>query len=66
MFGLLGAAVLNGQFQILGTLVQKQGMAIHRWRSVGYAAICASAVFSVTWFASQRLLRRSPFRTGSA
>jgi RsiW-degrading membrane proteinase PrsW (M82 family) len=66
MLGLLGAAVLNGQFQVIGNLVQTSGMAIYRWRAVGYAALCASAVFAVTWFASQRLLKRSPFNPGNA
>ncbi len=62
MLGLLGAAALNGQFQVISNLVQQSGMYVHRWRGVFYAALCASAVFAVTWFASQRLLRRSPFR----
>ena len=66
MCGLLGAAALNGQFQIVTNLVQQSGMAVYRWRAVGYAALCASAVFAVTWFASQRLLRRSPFKAGSS
>lgn len=62
MLGLLGAAALNGQFRIVEHWVQISGMALHPWRGVGYAALCASAVFAVTWFASQRLLRRSPFK----
>jgi protease PrsW len=66
MGGLLGAAALNGQFQVVTNLVQQSGMAVYRWRAVGYAALCASAVFAVTWFASQRLLKKSPFRTGSS
>jgi RsiW-degrading membrane proteinase PrsW (M82 family) len=61
MFGLLGAAALNGQFHIVENWVQQSGMALHPWRGVGYAAVCATAVFAVTWFVSQRLLRRSPF-----
>ncbi len=65
MAGLLGAAVLNGQFQVVTNLVQQSGMAVYRWRAVGYAALCATAVFAVTWFASQRLLRKSPFKAGS-
>ena len=32
---------------------------------VGYAAVCASAVFAVTWISSQRLLARSPFKDRS-
>ncbi len=62
MLGLLGAAALNGQFQVISNLVQQSGMAVHRWRAVFYAALCASAVFAVTWAASQRLLKRSPFK----
>jgi protease PrsW len=65
MGGLLGAAALNGQFEVITNLVQQSGMAFYRWRAVGYAALCATAVFAVTWFASQRLLRRSPFKAGA-
>lgn len=61
MLGLLGAATLNGQFHVVENWVQQSGMALHPWRGVGYAALCASAVFAVIWFASQRLLARSPF-----
>jgi protease PrsW len=60
--GLLGAAVLNGQFAVVEAWVIQTGMAQHPWRGVGYAAICASAVFLAIWFVSQRLLARSPFR----
>jgi protease PrsW len=62
MLGLLGAAVLNGQFAVVENWVEQTGMALHRWRGVGYAALCASAVFGVTWWSSQRLLDRSPFK----
>jgi len=65
MLGLLGAAALNGQFQVISNYVQQSGMAVHRWRAVFYAALCASAVFAVTWAASQRLLKRSPFKPGA-
>jgi hypothetical protein len=41
-------------------------MAQHPWRGVGYAALCATAVFAVIWFASQKLLRSSPFKEKSA
>jgi RsiW-degrading membrane proteinase PrsW (M82 family) len=60
--GLLGAAVLNGQFAIVENWVQQSGMAQHPWRSVGYAAACASAVFLGIWLVSQHLLARSPHR----
>jgi hypothetical protein len=62
MLGLLGAAILNGQFTIVESWVIQSGMAQHPWRGVGYAALCASAVFGVIWLASQRLLNASPFR----
>ena len=64
MLGLLGAAALNGQFTIVESWVIQSGMATHPWRGVGYAAICAAAVFGVIWLASQRLLAASPFRRG--
>jgi protease PrsW len=66
MLGLLGAAVLNGQFTIVENWVEQSGMALHRWRGVGYAALCATAVFAVTWWVSQRSLQRSPFKDRSA
>jgi protease PrsW len=66
MLGLLGAAVLNGQFQVVENWVEQSGMAQHPWRGVGYAAACASAVFAVIWLVSQRLLRASPFKGHSA
>ena len=62
MGGLLGAAVLNGQFHVVESWVQQVGMAQHPWRGVGFAALAASAVFAVIWFASQKLLQRSPFK----
>lgn len=60
--GLLGAAVLNGQFAIVETWVVQSGMAQHPWRGLGYAAACAAAVFLGIWLVSQHLLARSPFR----
>lgn len=65
MLGLLGAAVLNGQFTIVASWVAQSEMAQHPWRGVGYAALCAMAVFAVIWLVSQRLLRASPFRRSS-
>jgi RsiW-degrading membrane proteinase PrsW (M82 family) len=62
MLGLLGAAALNGQFAVVESWVMQTGMAQHPWRGVGYAALCASAVFAVIWLVSQRLLAKSPFR----
>jgi protease PrsW len=62
MGGLLGAAALNGQFQVVENWVQQTGMAQHPWRGVGYAAVVATAVFASIWFLSQKLLRASPFK----
>lgn len=62
MLGLLGAATLNGSFTVVENWLEQSGMALHRWRGVFWAAVSASAVFAVTWFVSQRLLARSPFR----
>jgi RsiW-degrading membrane proteinase PrsW (M82 family) len=60
--GLLGAAVLNGQFALVENWVQQSGMAQHPWRAVGYAAACAATVFLAIWLVSQHLLSKSPFR----
>ncbi|HLL22684.1 MAG TPA: PrsW family glutamic-type intramembrane protease [Kofleriaceae bacterium] len=65
MLGLLGAATLNGQFSVAESWITQSGMAQHPWRGVGYAALCALAVFSVIWILTQQLLARSPFRRES-
>lgn len=62
MLGLLGAAVLNGQFQIIEQWVSASGMKQQPWRGIVYAALFASAVFAVIMIAAQHLLKRSPFR----
>src|SRR5512140_2280044 len=62
MFGLLGAATLNGLFTIIGNWVLSRGLAQHPWYPVGYAAVSAAAIFAVIWLASLRLLAASPFR----
>ncbi|HEX4423548.1 MAG TPA: PrsW family glutamic-type intramembrane protease [Kofleriaceae bacterium] len=62
MLGLLGAAVLNGQFTIVENWVLTRGLAQHPWYSVGYAAISAAAIFGLIWLGSLRLLAASPFR----
>ncbi len=66
MLGLLGAAALNGGFSLVKNWIEQPGMAQHPWRGVGYATICASAVFAVIWLVSQRLLADSPFRREEA
>lgn len=65
MLGLLGAATLNGQFAVVETWISRDGWSQHPWRNVGYAAVCAIAVFSFIWFLTQKLLARSPFRRPS-
>ena len=65
MLGLLGAATLNGQFAVVEAWISHNEMHQHPWRNVGYAALCAIAVFSVIWFLTQQLLARSPFRRAS-
>lgn len=62
MAGLVGAAALNGQFSVVESYVTKGEMVQHPWWGVAYAALCASAVFTVIWLVSQRLLAASPFR----
>jgi len=66
MFGLLGAATLNGLFTIIGNWVLSRGLAQHPWYGVGYAAVSAAAIFAVIWLASLRLLAASPFRRDRA
>lgn len=61
MFGLLGAAALNGQFTVLENWVVSRGLAQQPWYGVGYAAISAAIIFAIIWLVSQRLMA-SPFR----
>jgi protease PrsW len=62
MLGLLGAAALNGQFTLVENWVLQRGLAQHPWYGLGYAALCATAMFGIIWLASRRLLALSPFR----
>ncbi|MBK9036476.1 MAG: PrsW family intramembrane metalloprotease [Myxococcales bacterium] len=64
--GLLGAAVINGQFSLVEDWVTTQGLASHPWKGVGYAAALAAAVFGVLMLFVQRLLADSPFRKDGA
>ncbi|HEY0476289.1 MAG TPA: PrsW family intramembrane metalloprotease [Kofleriaceae bacterium] len=65
MIGLLVAAAFNGQFTLVAGWVEQRGLTQHPWYGVGYAAVSATAVFSVIWVVSQHLLARSPFRNTS-
>lgn len=65
MMGLVGAAAFNGQFTLVGSWVEQRGLTQHPWYGVGYAALSASAVFSILWLVSLHLLARSPFRDTS-
>jgi protease PrsW len=60
--GLLGAALLNGQFSLMESWLSRTGMAQHPWRGIAYAALLAATVFTVLMLFAQRLLRSSPFR----
>jgi RsiW-degrading membrane proteinase PrsW (M82 family) len=62
MLGLLGAALVNGQYAVVEAWVIPSALTQHPWRGIGYAALCASGIFAVIWFVSQRLLATSPFR----
>jgi len=65
LLGLLGAAVLNGQYTLVAGWIRQSELAQHPWRGIGYTALCASGVFALIWVGSQRLLRSSPFRRAS-
>lgn len=60
--GLLGAALLNGQFALVETWFASSGLASHPWRGVLYAAAAAATVFGGLLLLIRRLLAASPFR----
>jgi RsiW-degrading membrane proteinase PrsW (M82 family) len=60
--GLILAATLNGQFQLVESWVSTSGLAQEPWKGIGYAALFAVLVFALLMLASRRLLRDSPFR----
>ncbi len=62
LVGLVVAAALNGQFQMLGGAVKSVGMSVNPWRGVAYAAGFAALVFFVVSVLMRRLLEDSPFR----
>ena len=66
MAGLLGSAVLNGQFNLVESWVATRGLDQHPWYAVGYAAVTAAAMFGLIWLGSLRLLAASPFRRAEA
>ena len=66
VLGLLGSAVLNGQFTLVENWVLQRGLAQHPWYAVGYAALSAAAIFTIIWLVSLRLLASSPFRRAAA
>ncbi|MEZ4365011.1 MAG: PrsW family glutamic-type intramembrane protease [Kofleriaceae bacterium] len=62
LLGLVGAAVLNGQFGLVERWLTQSGLGLSPWKGVGYAAALAVCVFGVLMLFSQRLLRDSPHR----
>jgi len=60
--GLMLAAGLNGQFQLVEQWVSTSGLAQQPWKGVAYAAAFAVVVFAILMLASRRLLADSPFR----
>ena len=65
LVGLLVAAALNGQFELVEEVVKSGGMRVHPWRGVAYAAGFAAAVFFVISILMRRLLAISPFAHAS-
>jgi len=63
--GLLGAALLNGQFTLVETWFTTRGLSSHPWLGVLYAAVAAAAVFGGLLLLIRRLLAESPFRPGA-
>ncbi len=60
--GLLGAALLNGQFTLVEAWFASGTLTSHPWRGVLYAAAVAVAVFGGLMVLTRRLLADSPFR----
>jgi RsiW-degrading membrane proteinase PrsW (M82 family) len=65
-FGLVLAAVLNGQFRLVEVWITSEGLRHEPWKGIGYAAAFAVVVFALLMLASQRLLKDSPFRPKEA
>jgi protease PrsW len=62
LLGLVGAALLNGQFALMESWITQSGLDSQPWKGVGYAALVATAVFALLMVASRRLLADSPFK----
>lgn len=60
--GLAMAATLNGVFHLLERMVKVDGMNLHPWRSVAFAAGFAMVVFAGVWV----LMRQTTAETSSA
>ncbi len=65
MVGLLGAAALNGIFNLVENKVADDDLMQATWRGVLWAAVYASLVFGMIMVMSRRLLAASPFRRGT-
>lgn len=63
--GLVVAVALNGQFELLTSVIQSGGMKVEPWRGVAYAAGFAAIIFFATSILMRRLLAVSPFREGA-
>ncbi len=60
--GLVIAAGLNGNFQLLESRVTQTGLGVQPWRGVALAAVFAAVVFAVISVLMRRLLALSPHR----
>ena len=60
--GLVIAAALSGQFQLVESAVSQAGMDVSPWRGLAYAAGFAAVCFFVISVLMRRLLAISPFR----
>jgi RsiW-degrading membrane proteinase PrsW (M82 family) len=60
--GLLIAAGLNGNFNLLESRIVQDGVEVEPWRAVALAAIFAAVVFAAVFALMKRLLAISPHR----
>jgi RsiW-degrading membrane proteinase PrsW (M82 family) len=66
LVGLVVAALLNGQFSLLESVVKTTGLHVQPWRGVAYAAGFAAIVFFVTSILMRRHLATSPHARAKA